>query len=192
MLDNTDDKRITQYDRKITNGIEFQSRLDTGRFFASFGATYRLKQVMCDKSFAFSADMYYRRVPECIEGGFGPTRFYQAMQPKYSVNFDAGIRFFNEKLELGARTIYHSGISTKQYDELLEQGLDKVFTSTGRPYYWRPVLLADIYGRYLLGKQFSINFSVNNLTNRYYLDPMSNVPVPGPGRTFTFGLHGKF
>lgn len=192
VLDNTDDKRITQYDRKITNGIEFQSRLDTGRFFASFGATYRLKQVMCDKSFAFSADMYYRRVPECIEGGFGPTRFYQAMQPKYSVNFDAGIRFFNEKLELGARTIYHSGISTKQYDELLEQGLDKVFTSTGRPYYWRPVLLADIYGRYLLGKQFSINFSVNNLTNRYYLDPMSNVPVPGPGRTFTFGLHGKF
>ena len=192
VLDNTDDKRITQYDRKNTTGIEFQSRADIGRIFASLGMTYRLKQEVCDSSFAFSADLYRRRIPDCIEGGFGATRFYQAMQPKYSVNFDAGVRLFGEKLELGLRTIYHSGINTKQYDRLLEQGLDKVYTSTGQPYHWRPVLLADLYGRYRFGKNMSVNFSLTNLSNRYYLDPMSNVAAPGPGRTVTFGLTAKF
>ena len=192
VLDNTDDKRITQYDRKNTTGIEFQSRADIGRIFASLGMTYRLKQEVCDSSFAFSADLYRRRIPDCIEGGFGATRFYQAMQPKYSVNFDAGVRLFGEKLELGLRTIYHSGINTKQYDRLLEQGLDKVYTSTGQPYHWRPVLLADLYGRYRFGKNMSVNFSLTNLSNRYYLDPMSNVPAPGPGRTFSIGIQGKF
>jgi putative tonB-dependent receptor len=37
-----------------------------------------------------------------------------------------------------------------------------------------------------------MNFSVSNLTNRYYLDPMSNVPIPAPGRAVTVGFTGKF
>ena len=49
-----------------------------------------------------------------------------------------------------------------------------------------------MYGRYQLHKNLNVNFSITNLTNRYYLDPMSNVPAPGPGRTVTFGLTAKF
>ena len=53
--------------------------------------------------------------------------------------------------------------------------------ASGRPYHWRSALVLDAYGRYNFGKNLSMNFSVSNLTNRYYLDPMSNVPHPRTG-----------
>lgn len=192
VIDTTDDRSITQYDKKITRGLELQSRIDTGGFFASLGGTYRLKNVTCDADMAFAYDMYLQRVPECIEGGFGATRFYQSLQPKYSINVDLGTRLFNRQLELGLRGIYHGKVETKQYDRLLAQGLERIFTTTGKPYHWRPTLLLDAYGRYQVNKNLAVHASVTNLTNRYYLDPMSNVPTPGPGRTVTLGMQLQF
>jgi hemoglobin/transferrin/lactoferrin receptor protein len=34
---------IRQYDKKIYTGIDLQTRLDSGKYFANFGASYRLK-----------------------------------------------------------------------------------------------------------------------------------------------------
>ena len=193
VIETTDHFRTVQYDRKDTAGLEWQSRIDTGRFFAALGATYRLKQQMCDRDTAIEFDPYgYKGVPDCIEGGYGSTRGYQAVQPKYSINLDAGVRLLGEKLELGLRGIYHSSVNTKQYDQLLQKDLGVIFRTTGKPYHWRSSLTWDVYGRYQLHKNLNVNFSITNLTNRYYLDPMSNVPAPGPGRTVTFGLTAKF
>lgn len=191
-IDTTESRRLTQYDKKITKGIELQSRIDTGQFFASTGFTYRLKQETCDADTAFMNDLYMRRVPDCIEGGFGATRFYQALQPKYSINLDLGTRLLEEKLVLGIRGIYHSDVDTKQYDRLAAKGLDSIFITTGKPYHWRPTLLVDLYGRYQVSKNLALNMGITNLTNRYYLDPMSNVPTPGPGRTVTLGFQAQF
>ncbi|WP_064087636.1 TonB-dependent receptor domain-containing protein [Eikenella corrodens] len=193
VIETTDYFRTTQYDRKDTAGLEWQSRIDTGRFFAALGATYRLKQQMCDRDMAFDFDPYgYKGVPVCIEGGYGSTRGYQALQPKYSINLDAGVRLLGERLELGLRGIYHSSVNTKQYDALLQKELGYIFNTSGKPYHWRPSLTWDVYGRYQLHKNLNVNLGITNLTNRYYLDPMSNVPAPGPGRTVTFGLTAKF
>ncbi|WP_370632663.1 TonB-dependent receptor domain-containing protein [Eikenella sp. Marseille-P7795] len=193
VIETTDYFRTVQYDRKDTAGLEWQSRIDTGRFFAALGATYRLKQQMCDRDTAFDYDPYGAKgVPICIEGGYGSTRGYQALQPKYSINLDAGVRLLGEKLELGLRGIYHSRVNTKQYDQLLQKNLGIIFDTTGKPHHWRPSLTWDVYGRYQLHKNLNVNFSITNLTNRYYLDPMSNVAAPGPGRTVTFGLTAKF
>ena len=191
-IDITENKNLTQYDKKQTSGIELQSRIDSGKWFAAFGANYRLKQRTCDKSTAFNYDVYNNRIPECIDGGFGATRFYQTMQPKYSLNLDVGTRRFNNRLELGVRGIYHSTVDTDQQDELARQGLARIMQASGRPYHWRSALVWDAYGRYNFGKNLSMNFSVSNLTNRYYLDPMSNVPIPAPGRAVTVGFTGKF
>ena len=114
------------------------------------------------------------------------------MQPKYSLNLDVGTRRLNNRLELGMRGIYHSTVSTKQQDQLAEQGLARILEATGRPYHWRAALVFDMYGKYQIGKNFGLNFGITNLTNRYYLDPMSNVPTPGPGRTVTLGIKAKF
>ena len=186
------DGGMIQYDKAISKGVELQSRLDSGRFFASLGGTYRLKHTVCDKGFAFKFDYYLQRVPECIEGGFGLSRFFQSLQPKYSLTLDVGTRFFNEKLELGMRGIYHSRANRKNYTKLLAAGVGDVYNSAGKPYAWHNTFLMDAYGRLRLNKYLDMNFGVTNLTDRYYLDPMSNVPAPGPGRTFTFGLKAKF
>ena len=186
------DGGMIQYDRAISKGVELQSRLDSGRFFASLGGTYRLKHTVCDKGFAFKFDYYLQRVPECIEGGFGLSRFFQSLQPKYSLTLDVGTRFFNEKLELGMRGIYHSRANRKNYTKLLAAGVGDVYNSASKPYAWRNTFLMDAYGRLRVNEYLDMNFGVTNLTDRYYLDPMSNVPAPGPGRTFTFGLKAKF
>ncbi|EPI4561645.1 TonB-dependent receptor domain-containing protein [Neisseria gonorrhoeae] len=181
VIETTDYFRTVQYDRKDTAGLEWQSRIDTGRFFAALGATYRLKQQMCDRDTAFDYDPYGAKgVPICIEGGYGSTRGYQALQPKYSINLDAGVRLLGEKLELGLRGIYHSRVNTKQYDQLLQKDLGIIFDTTGKPHHWRSSLTWDVYGRYRLHKNLNVNLGITNLTNRYYLDPMSNVAAPGP------------
>ena len=186
------DGGMIQYDKAISKGVELQSRLDSGRFFASFGGTYRLKHMVCDKSIAFKFDYYYQRVPECLEGGFGLSRFFQSLQPKYSLTLDVGTRFFNEKLELGMRAIHHSKAERKNYDKLIADGAGKVYERNGKPYGWHAATLLDAYARYRIGKHIDLNFGVTNLANRYYLDPMSSTPVPGPGRTITFGIKGRF
>jgi len=186
------DGGMIQYDKAISKGVELQSRLDNGRFFASFGGTYRLKHMVCDKGIAFKFDYYLQRVPECLEGGFGLSRFFQSLQPKYSLTLDVGTRFFNEKLELGMRAIHHSKAERKNYDKLIADGAGKVYERNGKPYGWHAATLLDAYARYRIGKHIDLNFGVTNLANRYYLDPMSSTPVPGPGRTVTFGIKGRF
>ena len=74
----------------------------------------------------------------------------------------------------------------------MKRGFGHIFNSTGKPYHWNPSLTWDVYGRYQVHKNLNVNLGITNLTNRYYLDPMSNVPAPGPGRTVTFGLTAKF
>ena len=192
VIDTNFDKQVIQYDRKITQGIELQSRLDFGRFFMSLGGTYRLKQETCDANLSFAYDMYHNSVPSCIEGGIGATRFYQSIQPKYSINLDLGVRLFGEKLELGIRGIHHSRRDSKQHDRLIEQGMGRLLKTTGQAYHWRASTIWDAYARYRIGNRLSLNLGVNNLTNRYYLDPMSNVPTPGPGRTVTLGIKARF
>ena len=186
------DGGMIQYDKAISKGVELQSRLDSGRFFASFGGTYRLKHMVCDKGIAFKFDYYLQRVPECLEGGFGLSRFFQSLQPKYSLTLDVGTRFFNEKLELGMRAIHHSKAERKNYDKLIADGAGQVYERNGKPYGWHAATLLDAYARYRIGKHIDLNFGVTNLANRYYLDPMSSTPVPGPGRTVTFGIKGRF
>lgn len=194
VIDTTDYFQITQYDKKISKGIELQSRWDSGRFFGSLGISYRLKQQTCDEATVRNIDfrMPYE-LPICIDGTFGATRSYQALQPKYSINLDMGMRFFDERLELGTRAIYHSKVDNKGYDQLIQKKNGwRLFNSTGNPYHWRSSLVWDVYGRYAVQDNINLSFSINNLTNQYYLDPMSNVPTPGPGRSITFGAEVKF
>ena len=63
-IDITENKNLTQYDKKQSAGIELQSRLDSGRWFAAFGANYRLRQRVCDKTTAWNYDVYNNRIPE--------------------------------------------------------------------------------------------------------------------------------
>jgi putative receptor protein len=45
--------------------------------------------------------------------------------------------------------------------------------------------------RYKIGKNLTAELVGSNLTNRYYLDPMSRSYLPAPGRTIRIGITGK-
>ncbi|WP_028615066.1 TonB-dependent receptor domain-containing protein [Halopseudomonas pelagia] len=190
-----------QFDKKESSGVELQSRFDTGRVFGSLGATYRLNQKLCDKDYASGLDPYYNRIPTCMTGGFPGTYSGNSLQPKYSIDMLLGTRLFNERLELGWRSVYHAGAENSQLDSLLAS--ESSVTSTlvrnvwfrdGNQdgFYWRSVLLHDLYANFEVNKQLALNLGVTNLTDEYYLDPMAKTLLPGPGRTLTAGLKINF
>ncbi|MCV2218538.1 TonB-dependent receptor [Thauera sp. Sel9] len=199
--DRTSNMNTIQFDRKIMSGLEFQSRFDTGRFYGGLGATLRLRQDMCDADYAVQLDPVHNRWSKCMPGGFIGTMSYFSLQPKYSVNLDLGTRLLEHKLDLGMRMRYHSSANNKKIERIAAAERNTpAWDGTGpRPpvsllggaaptYFWRPVMLLDAYAEYNFSRQLSARLSVENLTDRYYLDPMAKVPMPGPGRTVRLDL----
>ncbi|HCF4609320.1 TPA: TonB-dependent receptor [Pseudomonas aeruginosa] len=185
---------IIQFDEKKTRGIELQSRFDSGRFFGSFGGTYRLEQKLCDEDYAYGMDVYHNRIPTCMTGGFPDTLTATSLQPRYSLNSELGARLLDERLELGWRTVYHARAENSQLDRLLDSAYGKELwrENSMHQMYWQSVLLHDLYARLNVQKNLDVNLGITNLTDRYYMDPMSKIPVPGPGRTLTAGLRLRF
>ncbi|WP_353172580.1 TonB-dependent receptor domain-containing protein [Acinetobacter rudis] len=178
---------IVQFAEKKMSGIELLTRLDSGKYFGSFGATYRLKQEVCDRDYASYLDPIYNRISECIDGGFPLTFARTSLQPKYSLNFDLGARLFDEKLKLGGRAVYHSEAKNKSESEFGEMGW-----AFNRAYYWNPILVFDAYMNYQAHPNVRLDFNITNITNQYYIDPMARVSLPAPGRAMTAGVTFKF
>ncbi|WP_256593557.1 TonB-dependent receptor [Pasteurella bettyae] len=61
-----------------------------------------------------------------------------------------------------------------------------------RPMSWQPVLTLDAYIKYQISPNLSMELTGTNLTDRYYLDPMTRSMIPAPGRTVKLGLTAKF
>ncbi|TBV16937.1 TonB-dependent receptor domain-containing protein [Stutzerimonas kirkiae] len=183
---------ILQYDRKKLSGVELQTRFDTGRYFSGFSATYRIDQKLCDKDAAATFDPYYGKlVDECVTGGFPGTFSRTSLQPQYSLNLDSGMRLFNERLELGARMIYHSSAKNKEEAKWIKQNLPYV-QGGNEPFEWHPIWVFDAYASLQVNKRLDIDFGINNITNRYYIDPLARVAMPAPGRTMKLGLTARF
>ncbi|MBV2163367.1 MAG: TonB-dependent receptor [Comamonas sp.] len=193
-IDRTAYMDTIQFDKKKTQGIELQSRFDSGHFFGGLGGTYRLKQEMCDKDFASSMDPFYNRIPTCMEGGFPGTYSGMSLQPKYSINMELGTRLLNERLQIGWRGTYHTGAENKQLNGLLaDADIQKVWFRGGRDaLYWKSVMLHDLYAYFQVNKKVAFNLNIINLTDQYYMDPMSKNVMPAPGRTITAGMTIKF
>lgn len=183
---------IVQYDKKMYSGIELQTRFDSGKYFSNFSASYRLKQKLCDKDYAATLDPYYNAaISTCVTAGFPTTFSRSSMQPTYSLNLDSGVRLFNERLELGGRMVYHSSAVNKDEEEWIRNGVQYV-DGYNRPFNWHPIWVFDTYASYHVNKNFDVDFGVNNLTNRYYIDPLARVMMPAPGRTMKLGLTARF
>ncbi|MBW7900429.1 MAG: TonB-dependent receptor [Rhodocyclaceae bacterium] len=193
-----------QFDRKISSGIELQGRFDTGRFYGNLGVTYRLQQKMCDKDYAVMLDPHYNRVPECMDGGLIGTLSYSTLQPQYSVNLDLGTRLLERKLDLGMRVRHHSKAENETMERMLSRHQSGGWAANGyaypilglsgnnRPYFWDPVTLLDLYAEYRIGRDTTVRLSVDNLTNRYYMDPLTRLTAPAPGRTTMLDVTLRF
>jgi hemoglobin/transferrin/lactoferrin receptor protein len=185
---------VIQFDEKKVSGLEFQSRFDSGAFFGNLGATYRLTQEICDENYAYSLDVFYKRMPKCMTGGFPGMLTATSLQPKYSINSEFGTRLFNNSLEMGLRSVYHAKAENPQLQALLStnDGQEVWAESSMNQMFWHSVMLHDFYAKVNVHKDLDLNLKISNLTDRYYMDPMSKIPVPGPGRSLSLGLRARF
>ena len=120
------------------------------------------------------------------------------VQPRWSIDADLGGRFFRNKLESGIRFHYHSRVYQNRrtiwqayYDQLNRVNGSNLQADTDTMR-WQPVAVWDAYLRYKIGKNLTAELVGSNLTNRYYLDPMSRSYLPAPGRTIRIGITGKW
>ncbi|CAM3879456.1 hemoglobin/transferrin/lactoferrin receptor protein [Kerstersia gyiorum] len=194
IIDRIDDNLFWQFDKMKTSGLELQGRLDTGRWFFNVGGNYNLSQEVCDKGEALALDPLYGRIPECIEGGF-PTGFLRSMVgPRYSITTDLGTRWFNDDLEIGGRLTYHSSRNQTQEAEFANiEGARWPEVSAGnRPIQWHPVAVFDAYVRYRFNDHYAMEVVGTNLSDRYYLDPLTRTMMPAPGRAVRLSATMKF
>ena len=57
---------------------------------------------------------------------------------------------------------------------------------------YRSVALFDLFLKYKLLENTEVNVSLQNLTDRYYLDPLAQSFMPAPGRTVRMGVVTRF
>lgn len=198
IIDRDTDYNYYQYDKQLLSGMEVQGRFDTGRVFGDVGVVRTLRDQVCDAAVAFissSVPEWYitgeRRVPVCQNGGMASNSYLANMiPPRWSVVANMGSRFFNEKLEIGTRFTYYSRVYDTRYKSL-EGSLPSTLISDAA-LRWQPVAVYDAYARYKINRNLIAELTGNNLTNLYYLDPMSRSYVPAPGRTIRISLTGRF
>lgn len=183
--------RMRNTDRYKTSGLEFQSHYDAGRVFADLAATYYLKTETCDAAFAQHlrdnpiALRHTENTPTCTPGSFMGSYTNAQNPPRLALSLTAGLRFFNETLTLGGRMVYTSGPTVKADQPWQE-------TPTTKQLVYHPVTLFDLYMTYRLRERVMVSLSVQNLTNRYYLDPLAQSFMPAPGRTVRIGMQTRF
>lgn len=105
--------------------------------------------------------------------------------PRFSTNLLAGLRFFDETLTLGGRMTHTSG-PTAQLDKPWQTG------ATTPQIDYRAVTLYDLFLTYKVLEHAELNLSVQNLSDRYYLDPLAQSFMPAPGRTWRLGVQARF
>lgn len=204
IIDRDENLEFEQFDKQVRTGVELSARFDSGRVFGSLGVLRNIKNEMCDSMFSpypeeleshFLEPDKYPRSPSCNHGGVSDSGYLaSALQPRWSIDADLGMRLFGEKLETGLRFHYHSRIK-KDRDEAwnsYRKHPNHFWAGKVAGQEWQPVATWDMYLRYKIRKNITAELVGTNLTDRYYLDPLSPSYMPAPGRTIRIGITGKF
>ena len=174
-----------------TSGLELQSHYDAGRVFADLSSTYYLKTETCDSTFAArlraSSNPYQdlSKTPNCTPGSFMGSYSNTQNPPRFAANLTTGLRFFDQTLTVGGRGTYTSGPTVKADNEW-QTG------ATTPQLVYEQVALFDLFLNYKWKDHTQLNVSLQNLTDRYYLDPLAQSFMPAPGRTLRVGLQTRF
>jgi Outer membrane receptor proteins, mostly Fe transport len=167
-------------------GIELALNYDMGRVYTEYSLTHYTKAELCGSPLSPSRNDIVGCHPG-FSGGINDA-YGIPSAPEFMHVLTLGARFMQEKLDLGVR-----------YTKVTESAFDTAYWMNGEPYNYVeyinvPYSTVDLFGSYEVNETFSIDFSVENVTDQYYLDIGSGYAnaVPAPGRTFRVGLTTTF
>lgn len=166
---------FTNYDELELSGLDLQMRYQYAWLYTTFAATFYTDTQICSTQQAQQAGG-----DRCNSLGFAWGLTPSRIPPKESYFLNIGTKFFNDTLDSGLKVSYHSGKSNPS-DWLQGTAADPILEI---PADYR----IDIYSQYALNANTQLFFAVNNLTDRYQMQPGSIVSMPNPGRTMTLGV----
>ena len=157
-------------------GIEVDVSYDATTWLAEFKATKYNHIEVCHIG---SYVRFY-----CTDWGIENSYVNNMIPPDWHASLHLGARLLEQRLEFGARaTFIGNRNSVPRYNA--ETGFNP-------PVLWESYRTFDLYAKYKFNDQVTIDFTIDNVTDRYYLDALSLGLVPAPGRTARFGLNLQF
>jgi len=184
---------IRNIDRFKVSGMEFQTRYDSGTVFGDLSAHYYVEAKTCAPDIAAERRAYglqrnieeLKTTPDCVDGGFEGSYSNTQNPPRYNVNLTLGARLFEQRLSVGTRVV-HNGGPISRLDKEWNVGLSAI------QQLYRPATIVDLFASWRASAQFAVDFNVDNLTDRYYLDPLALGILPAPGRSMRLALTYRY
>jgi len=149
-------------------------------------ATYRIGSLNIDAGATWYDTVSFCRPGEaCLSSTLASDYATNYIPPEFAANLSVSRDFFGDRLNLGARLVYR-GERAADF-EPTDNGYAPLLAAVP----WKAYTTADLTGRYRLGEGLTLDWSVENLTDQYYVEPLSLGVIPAPGRTFRIGLTGQ-
>lgn len=159
-------------------GLEVQADYDSGRVFSTLAYTRQITD-LGDRSYdAFPLGSLYG-YPQTSFGQDIYAGLWYVLPPRQRLVLDAGLRFHNQRLVLGARYHHEEPEENVGAGWLTDSVLDSMQT-------W------DLWSSYQVNPNLVLRLSVNNLLDRYYTEQNGSAHQVGPGRTVIAGISIKF
>ncbi|WP_252192753.1 TonB-dependent receptor [Rhizobium sp. CSW-27] len=149
-------------------GIELEGNYDAGRYYLGGSFTY--------------TDADYASQYTYNGTSYNTGQYVIFGVPKYRFTADAGVRFLEETLTIGARVTHVD--AQKQEIGTMQTLLSAYATDS--------YTTLDIYGSYAINENTKLRFAVNNVTDVAYLPALGAASYPAPGRTATLSLNIRF
>jgi len=164
---------IGNIDRAKFSGLEFSGRYEIAGFTADLAANYFLNVEYC------------RTADTCDSKSLYADYATNHVQPEYAIDLTLSQKLFEDRLTVGGRVSY-TGPRAIGHGDVTAQGAQQFIS----PISWDPYTLVDVFAEYKLSDSVTASVRVENLFDRYYIDPLGLVAQPGPGRTFYASLSG--
>ncbi|GEM_PF-166912 len=161
-------------DRAKFRGLEGSLSYKNGGFSLDAGATFYDHVEFC------------RTAGNCVESSLASDYGTNYIPPRWAANVSASQTLFDDRLMLGARATYMGKRIVGA--EVPQSGYMPLITAVT----WQPYVVVDMTGSLRISDGLSLDWSVDNITDRYYNEAMSLAYVPAPGRTFRIGFTGTF
>lgn len=156
-------------------GFELRVEYDRGWIYGSIGGMYYIDMNFCN----YVPEVPPRNFVRCDPNGLGGADIQ--IPPKESASGTLGTRWLAERLDIGARVTYNG------------RRPDMTFVGSGRVNVrWTPSTIVDLYARFDISDRYSVDFNIDNLTDRYYADPLLIGLTAAPGRTMRMGFTANF
>lgn len=155
-------------------GINASAQYTNGSFKAEASASY------------YTHVRYCQTAGNCVGSSLAEDYGTNQIPPKFSASVALSKGFFDNRFTLGGRLTYVGKRAAQAQKPA--SGASALISAVP----WEPYTVFDLYGSYQVTNNTKLDLRVENLTDRYYIDPLNMGRLPAPGRTVWLELSSEF